>query len=65
MHMHMHSIGQAAERLGVSYHWAHKQVRRHGLGRKVGWGVVLSDSDLEKLECVAKTRSEHGRKAAA
>ena len=65
MQMQMHSIGQAAERLGVSYHWAHKQVRRHGLGRKVGWGVVLSDSDLEKLERVAKTRSEHGRKAAA
>lgn len=65
MQMQMHSIGQAAERLGVSYHWAHKQVRRHGLGRKVGWGVVLSDSDLEELERVAKTRSEHGRKAAA
>lgn len=59
----MHSIGQAAEKLGVSYHWTHRQVKRQGLGRKVGWGVVLSDSDLVELR-KAKEKT-NGRQAAA
>jgi len=58
----MYSIGQAAERLGVTYHWAHRQIRRRGRGRKVGWGVVLSDSDLIELEKVAP---KNGRQKAA
>lgn len=59
----MHSIGQAAEKLGVSYHWAHRQVKRRGLGRKVGWGVVLSDSDLVELRKAKE--GTNGRQAAA
>lgn len=60
--MQLYSIGQAAEQLGVKYQWAHRWVRLLRLGRKVGWGVVLDESDLTELE---RKRDENGRKKAS
>jgi len=37
-------------------------VRLLRLGRKVGWGVVLDESDLTELE---RKRDENGRKKAS
>lgn len=46
----MYSIGEVAAMLGLKYNCVHRWVRQEGLGRKVGWGIVLSDSDVEKLK---------------
>lgn len=46
----MISVGEAAAQLGESYHWVSRWVKKKGLGQKVGWGVVLLESDMAILK---------------
>lgn len=51
----MHSIGEAAREVGKPEYWVRYLVKTRGLGQKVGWAIVLSDSDLKILR-----ESAHG-----
>lgn len=64
--MELISIGDAAKRLGQKYHWVHRWVRAHGLGQKVGWGIVLKEDDLVILRgCGKQGQAEDGSQKAA
>jgi hypothetical protein len=56
----MKSIGQVCEELGVPYKRANRWLRELNIGTKVGWGVVLSDDDVEKLKRLLKAKQEAG-----
>lgn len=53
----MISVGEAAEKLGVKYTWVSRWVKKKGLGQKCGWGVVLSEDDLEVLRTCGRLRN--------
>ena len=46
----MESIGEVSERIGRPYKWLRRQVIRMGLGQKVGWAIVLSETEVKELE---------------
>lgn len=60
------SIGEAANRLDRKYHWVHRWVKTRGLGKKVGWGIVLTEDDLRVLkECGKRESTQNGSQTAA
>lgn len=58
----MHSIRQAACEVGKPEYWVRNWVRKLKLGEKVGWAIVLGDTDLYQLK---EKASNHGHQKAA
>ncbi len=46
----MYSIRDVALRVGASEAWVRKWIRVMGLGRKIGWAVILNDRDIQVLK---------------
>ena len=46
----MHSVSEAAREVGKPEKWVRYRLSILRLGKKVGWGIVLSDSDVKKLK---------------
>ena len=45
----MFSVGEAAKILGWPEHKVRYVIGTRDLGRKVGWAIVLSDSDIDEM----------------
>ena len=60
----MFSVGEAASLLGKSHQWVRYVIGTRDLGRKVGWAIVLSSGDIEKLKQVRDKNGEQSKQAA-
>jgi hypothetical protein len=52
----MVSISELSERWGIPYKRLNRWVNEFGLGEKVGWAVILTDEESEKLKSLIKDK---------
>ena len=54
----MVSLAELSREWDVPYKRLHRWIQGSGLGRKVGWAVILTDEEAERLKNMVQQRAE-------
>lgn len=56
----MISISELSEELGIPYKRLNRWIHEFGLGQKVGWAVILTEAEVEKLKQLLNEKHKEG-----